>query len=643
MEEPVYYLQPHFNLLTDYNFKGKVLLEDNFSVAAKRGTYPMKCFKALQSFRGKKQITIGKTVFFLLIPVVDFYLLESYEHNPFQEVRGGAQCFNILLLELFAGILFFLIGRAGWALGIETVIVMIFGIINHYVMAFRSTPFVPWDIFSAGTAASVASNYDFTPSMRMVIVTLCFLLILTGLYFFSCQIEWKWYQRLIPASVLCIVICMFTRLLQDEDFQIRNRLYPYLFTPAYMTKVNGMLVTFVMDLAYVVVDKPSGYHADETGEQLLAYAREETVETEELPNIIVVMDEAFSDLAVLGDFTVNEDYMPFVHSLQQGAENTVTGYLNVSVCGGNTANTEFEFLTGNTMAFLPNGSIPFQQYIKGGTPSIVSHLASLGYDTYGCHPYLAGGWERDVVYPRLGFGKMLFWEDYDSPSVIRKYVDDASCVNQIISIYEKKQEGVPLFIFTVTMQNHGGYTDAYANFTPDIHLSEVSSMALEQYLSLIKVSDQELKRLISYFQEQEEKTVIVFFGDHQPNDYTVRPIQALNGIDSDSLTNEQLAARYQVPYVIWANYGIAEETGKDTSVNYLGAEVLSAAGIPTSAYQNYLLDLKKQYPLISAMRLVKSDEEGNWQELSLEEIPKELEEYQKFQYYQLFDWKEDAE
>lgn len=77
----------------------------------------------------------------------------------------------------------------------------------------------------------------------------------------------------------------------------------------------------------------------------------EDPESVKRPNIIVIMDEAFSDLAVRGEFTTNEDYMPFIHSLQQGAENTRTGYLNVSVLGGNTANTEFEFLTGSTIGF----------------------------------------------------------------------------------------------------------------------------------------------------------------------------------------------------------------------------------------------------------------------------------------------------
>ena len=127
-----------------------------------------------------------------------------------------------------------------------------------------------------------------------------------------------------------------------------------------------------------------------------------TNNNEKMPNIIVIMDEAFSDLSVLGDLETNKDYMPFVHSLQNGADNTITGYLNVSVCGGNTADTEFEFLTGNTMAFLPAGSIPYQQYIKDTTPSLASYLKGLGYETYAQHPYNASGWNRETVYPLLG-------------------------------------------------------------------------------------------------------------------------------------------------------------------------------------------------------------------------------------------------
>ena len=49
----------------------------------------------------------------------------------------------------------------------------------------------------------------------------------------------------------------------------------------------------------------------------------------------------------------------------------------------------FEFLTGNSMAFLPQGSIPYQQYITKELPALPAYLASLGYETVATHPYYA--------------------------------------------------------------------------------------------------------------------------------------------------------------------------------------------------------------------------------------------------------------
>ncbi len=39
----------------------------------------------------------------------------------------------------------------------------------------------------------------------------------------------------------------------------------------------------------------------------------------------------------------------------------------------------------------------------------------------------------------------------------------------------------------------------------------------EQYLNMIKMSDKALKELVHYFEKVDEPTVIVFFGDHQPD------------------------------------------------------------------------------------------------------------------------------
>lgn len=602
----------------------------------------------------KKYEIIFNVVLFSIFPIAAFYLMEFYEHNPFEEVRFMAGFFNIILFELIAWILYFVTGRAKWALRAVFIVAMVFGLINHYVMLFRSTPFVPWDIFSIGTATSVASNYDFAPTAGVVVVTVIFIALIMLMHFVDFRIKWKFRFRLIPTVLGILALCLFVNALQDEDFQTDNYLYPFLFTPAYMTKVNGMAVTFAMDLKFVAVDKPDGYSRQKAKELLDSYAGTDDntaiADKSDYPNIIVVMDEAFSDLSVLGDFDTNIDYMPFVHSLEKGNENTITGYLNTSVCGGNTADTEFEFLTGNTMAFLPVGSIPYQQYIKSKTPSLASYLKSIGYATYAQHPYYSSGWNRDTVYPLLGFDNLSFMQDYSNQRFVREYISDETSFDKIIETYENKPDGQPAFIFNVTMQNHGGYTNTYYGFDNTVTADKLNNSALDQYLSLIKLTDEDLKNLIEYFSNVDEKTIVVFFGDHQPNDTVASSVLAANGMDYNNLSNEELKLRYQVPYVIWANYDIDEATGKDTSVNYLAANVLKAAGVPTNDYQSFLLKLQEEYPIISAVRTDKTvgktlDKASNKSDKATGSKNKQadsdmLNDYKLLQYYRLFDWED---
>lgn len=577
---------------------------------------------------------------FALVPIISFYLMEMFEHNALAEVRQEAQLFNILIFELIAWILYLVIGRMTTALRIELVIALVFGLTNHYVMAFRSTPFVPWDLLSVRTAASVAQNYDFTPSVRMIVVAVLFILLMVGVRILRRAPRIRLPIRLGSAVLVGLVLCLFVNTLQQEDFQNEHYLYPFLFTPAYMTKVNGMAVTFAMDLAYVVVDKPEGYSAEGAQEILAKYGSTDNVfpddatdgtnkteNTQDFPNIIVIMDEAFSDLSVVGDLKTNEDYMPFMHKMQQGADNTITGYAQVSVCGGNTANSEFEFLTGNTMSFLPSGSIPYQQYVTRDTPSLASYLASLGYATYAQHPYYAAGWNREKVYPLLGFEHLNFIDDYENKTYVRKYVSDEADMQHIIDTYENKEPGKPAFIFNVTMQNHGGYTDYYSNLDESVHATNYNSEPLDQYLSLIKLTDQSLEKLVKYFSKADEKTVIVFFGDHQPSDTVAAQIQDSMLVSGESVSDEQLRQRYLVPYLVWANYDIDSATEQNTSLNYLSAQVLTAAGVPTDAYQNFLLELKNAYPVMSAAG--RTEEMGASEDL--------LNTYKQLQYYNIFE------
>ena len=605
-------------------------------------------------------------LFLIIIPVLNFWLLEWFSHDPFQTMKPYVQWMNVALFWFSALFLFGLTGRVSRALGIQTAFCAVYGLANYFVLEFRGAPIQPWDILSIGTAASVADNYEYRLDKDALTALIGLLVLLAAEFFLRADFYGPFKSRralkkeaaagsapkadtpertpakrrrvIIVRTALCLVtglLCFgYTKMLHNEDFvQKKLRLYDKLFTPTTIQFKNGTVTAFLMELQYMSVEKPSGYNEKDAREALASY---ETAGTPaNTPNIIVVMNEAFSDPAVLGEFTTNEDYMPFVHSLLRGAEDTVSGLLNVSVKGGNTANTEFEYLTGNSMAFLPYGSIPYQQYIKNETPSMASWLSGFGYRTVAMHPYRAAGWDRNKVYPLMGFDEMYFQEFYKDSGVIRKYVSDEADYEKIIQIYEQKEPGEPLFLFNVTMQNHSSYNDwaDYDNFSPDITVDGSDSEVLSAYLSLMKLSDQATERLVDYFAKEEEDTVIVFFGDHQPTDSVVNPVLKLNGTSSSSLSTEEEALRYQVPFFIWANYDIEEESGLNISANYLASRTLDAAGLPKPGYFSFLSELEKQAPVISANHVSLSD--GTFS--SADDQDELLREYKTFQYHQLFD------
>ncbi|MGN0308626.1 MAG: LTA synthase family protein [Lachnospiraceae bacterium] len=572
----------------------------------------------------------------ILIPCVIFYLSEWLTHNPFETMRPEIQFLNLVFYELVMLLGLFLFKQGRIALWVEALIFAVIGTANYFVLEFRSAPIMPWDLLSLKTAASVADNYDYRLDGQRLLILGLFILLLIASYF--CDITVNSLKLQLSGVLISLAFLVgFVNYTQSSDCLYRFHLYDKLFTPTTMTYRDGTVVAFSMQLQYLFVEKPLDY-SDEKAKKLLAEASSPSGENiptaaDELPNIIVIMNEAFSDLDILGDFTASEDYIPYVHSLLAGAENTQSGHLFVSVLGGNTANTEFEFLTGQTMAFLPQGSIPYQQYIKNETFSLASWLKELGYSTAAIHPYGATGWQRHEAYPLLGFDRFVSLKDFEGAEKIRKYISDKSDYEKIIELYETKEENTPLFLFNVTMQNHSSYTDSFDNFTPHITVEGSKSFALSQYLSLLKVSDQELQNLIQYFEAQSEKTLILFFGDHQPTDSVVRDIYTLNGKSMQNLSRSEQCLRYQVPFFLWANYDIEEASDMTASANYLGNLVLKAANLPLSSFHCFLDELQQSYPVISSIEV--RDSLGA--SFEVRDKQNELWDYSVLQYYLLME------
>lgn len=577
---------------------------------------------------------ILSAVFYILIPFAALTALEHYTH-VITDLKPSILVLNLLFFYLLYGLCALVFGSVRTGFLVATLVPMICGLANYFVVSFRGTPIVPWDLLSIGTAMSVADNYEFTLSWKSAFVLIAFLWIILIASKSSVRFG-HWKMRLAGGLVYLMLMCFYVTGIQKSEVQSFFGMDTVLFTLNVLYRNNGIAGAFLGNLRYLNIEEPSGYSAEKAEEIAAPYLSGE-MQASSYPNIIVIMDEAFSDLSVWGDFETSEEVMPFFKMMQ---EEGIGGELYVSVKGGNTANTEFEFLTGNTMGFLPAGSIPYQQYISSETPSLASYLKSLGYDTLAIHPYNRSGWDRDEVYDYFGFDEFLDIHSFDNPHRMRGYVSDRAAFEKIIEQFELKGDN-PLFTFEVTMQNHGGYSKPSPDFTsyiklPGVENKTTSVLATEKYLTLMNETDNALQELILYLQEQDEPTVVVMFGDHQPSDYITNVIQRICGVQSDE-TLEYVEQGYRVPFLIWSNYGLEHAYYDGISVNYLGGLVLDAAGVPRTGYQNYLSGLMETLPIINGM--VYRDSSGTFYNLEDETYGELLSEYQTLQYNHLVDKK----
>lgn len=577
-----------------------------------------------------------RILFALVIPLGCFYTFETLTHQMSTMIEL-AKRLNIAFYYWLFLFVFFIAGRTSISMAICVAAIAIIGVGNYFVVMFRSNPIVPWDIYSFETAMSVADNYVFSVDWALAEHIAMFILMLIVGVRTNIRLNKKILRPILTVA-MCIPAYFYISYLWQDNLERNTGLNDTLFNAKYMHSKDGFFVSFILDIHFLQIEEPKNY-SDEYALSLLNEQEVEKVETpEELPDIIAIMDETFSDPAVLGEFETNKDYMPFVHSILRGeVANTISGYTDVSVLGGNTANSEFEFLTGNSMAFFPNGSVPYLQYIRDGISTIVPQLEEYGYTTYGTHPYRAKGWNREFIYDLMGFDYRYFQGSFPFEDKLRNYVSDEADFKSILE-WRNNTEG-PFFMFNVTMQNHSNYGGDFDNFDPQIvakFKNTSSNKYLNKYLSLMYETDQDVASLLSELSQSDRKTIVVFWGDHQPNDYVVRPIYKEHGLDFDNQTYEQQQQRQKTPFFIWANYDIQEQTNVEISLNYLNILLFETAGLQLDEYQTFRKNLwQGQIPMMNAVGYRNDDGDLVEYDDAPEEIQNLLNEYQNIQYYRM--------
>lgn len=495
---------------------------------------------------------------------------------------------------------------------------LLIGVANSFVVQSRGREISFLDIKSIGTAMAVVGDYSF----ELELGSLAAIMMGAAAVFHICQSDYPRFKgfkmptKYFITSVVAMFLCIVTVFSGASLGYASKNYYKQ------GTEYNGYYLNFIYSIKNSKIKVPDTYSY---GAIMNAISRNDFTALGALPdtNVIVVMNETFSDLKSVCDSTESEnklvtdvELLPYWHSLQNGiytdengnTQTVIKGDALSSVYGGNTANSEFEFLFGSSMAFLPEGTVAYNGKVnQNNSYTVVNFFNDAGYKTVAIHPEAPENWSRNTIYKYFGFDQTFFWDDFASTpeeDFYRGHISDKAVYDKIIELYETKQEDEKLFTFAITMMNHGGYD--HEDFEDTVHVMGDEQGEANEYLSSVNESDRSLKYLIDYFSAVEEDTLIVFFGDHQPT-MTSDFLGKYMGITSDSST-EELQKMYVIPYMFFSNFEASSNINEGlTSINYLSTEMMNLAGVEKSKFFDTLDNIRKTLPAINYFGWYDSD------------------------------------
>lgn len=520
-----------------------------------------------------------------------------------------------LITAIMAGV-FFISQRRHTPPAVVAVLMSILGIVEYFIITFKSMPIAPGDISALSTAMAVAgTGYSYILS-PFCLYGMAFMAVSVQLCRMAAMLRPqrdRGNRRALLINLMVGIACLagVGAHVTLVDYYNTLSIQVYTWRPLESYYRQGFLPSFISGAQTIKPPVPEDYDMDQAKELISDYAdqydanqaasveRTQAVSQfdEEKPTVITIMNETFSDLSIYQNLHANYQGPQFFKNLSDTLQR---GVLYVSAFGGGTCNTEFEYLTGNSMAFLGTGTYPYTIYDLTRTETLSQQFKDLGYDTTAIHPNHGTNWNRENVYSAFGFDNFLTIQDFQDAEKLRGMVTDAATYDKILQMLDENSN--PQFIFDVTMQNHSGYdtglipVDKQVNYVID----GVSDPEVNEYLALIEESDRALEDFVNQLRKLDRKVILVFFGDHQPF-FPDEFNDAWFTGESDAVHNERL---WQTDYFIWANYDVAgrdqESAQDDLSVNYLSSVLMDLIGAPLTGYQKAHITLREALPAINA-------------------------------------------
>jgi hypothetical protein len=196
------------------------------------------------------------------------------------------------------------------------------------------------------------------------------------------------------------------------------------------------------------------------------------------------------------------------------------GRLEVPGWGANTMRAEFAVLTGIPESDLGYDRFnPYHAFARAPIASLVWRLRSQGYRTVCLHPFDRSFFRRDLTLPALGFETFLGIESLGG-SRRPPYYSDPELAYHVLRVIEA--EGPRVFVFAITMGNHGPWREAGTPIDPELRRNfDATSLPqggeLLRYLDGLRRSDEMLQILRSGLPQRHREGVLAFYGDHLPS------------------------------------------------------------------------------------------------------------------------------
>ncbi len=514
------------------------------------------------------------------------------------------------------------------------------GLISAQKQTYLSDPLYPSDLLFGRQILELLPTMLRAQPMTAALVALgifATIAALTGLWLLARRHSpgLSWRER---AAGLALALPLLAGLASLMDYShyswVRDRLniIPMMWDQQENYRHNGFLMAFAFNIPMANVAAPQGY-----GENAIADLTSKpaafAANKGDYPDVIMLMSESLWDPKRLENVKLSDDPMPTIRAKRSG--NVFSPEF-----GGMTANVEFEALTGFSNAFLPYGSIPYQQYIRRPVPSLASFFRGEGYSAIAMHPFQEWFWNRKQVYANFGFEEFRSEETLPAMEKRGNFASDDALMDEIMATAEKAQN--PLFLFAVTLQGHGPYeATRYAKNTIGVEgdLSASASQALATYSQGVAEADEALLKLMRWAKKRDRETIIVLFGDHLPplGQTFVESGYMPGMVASRRAPLEVMKKEHETPLVVWSSKkGVRKNIGT-ISPALLPYHVLKTAGFSDPFYTGMLGEVQQAFSVVDRHMLVTADGKAqpDWS-IAANAVPEVLRDYRMLQFDMMF-------